>query len=317
MKYFKKFKISEQLYNDVNHMYQPNGFSCGNTVIKMLIDYYDIENKVSIDTLIDVCGSDGIKGTTDIEMIKGFKYLNIPYEQNTEFDNPVDMLIKRLNTDSFFVMRTLTKGIKHWILVLKYDESNDTFKVLDPWLGKIEYNTSEIISIWEPRNYDGFFVPNNKDVVKNNKTNKYTIEYVEEKDIDEISELAAFVFGDVGMDVNSYVKNTSDWNISLKLLNSKNEIIGFYCLADEDLPIHTDKYEGNGLHGVALGIHPDYKGQGLGKLLIEYPSKHMKDKFDYIWGMQLKVLNNIDDWLKRRELVYDAGYMYITAAKFS
>jgi len=34
---------------------------------------------------------------------------------------------------------------------------------------------------------------------------------------------------------------------------------------------------------------------------------------DYIWGQQFKGLNNLEDWLKRRELIHETQDIYITA----
>lgn len=53
-------------------------------------------------------------------------------------------------------MRTLTQGIKHWVVI--YGKTHNQFLVADPWLGKIKYNVEQIISIWKPRDFDGFIV---------------------------------------------------------------------------------------------------------------------------------------------------------------
>ena len=74
------------------------------------------------------------------------------------------------------------------------------------------------------------------------------------------------------------------------------------------------KYRGRGIEGVALFLLSDYRKQGLGKVLINYPYTHLSDKFSYIWGGQEKTLNNIVDWLKRREVFYDTGTTFYTIA---
>ena len=54
----------------------------------------------------------------------------------------------------------------------------------------------------------------------------------------------------------------------------------------------------------------EYKNMGIGKKLIEYSRNYLSA--DYIWGMQDKRFNNLNDWLKRRKLYYTGEFFYIT-----
>ena len=72
------------------------------------------------------------------------------------------------------------------------------------------------------------------------------------------------------------------------------------------------KYNGKGIEGVALYLHEDYRNKGLGRHLIQYPYEYLNQDFSHIWGGQEKDLNNIVDWLKRRELIYDTGSCFYT-----
>ena len=72
------------------------------------------------------------------------------------------------------------------------------------------------------------------------------------------------------------------------------------------------KHKGKGIEGVALFLKPEFRNQGLGKVLIEYPYTRLNQEFSYIWGGQEKTLNNIYDWLKRREILYDTGSCFYT-----
>lgn len=143
------------------------------------------------------------------------------------------------------------------------------------------------------------------------KSCNYSISNIKKEEIDEVLELADIVFKDSGMDNKSYINGVVDWDISVKL-TYEGKIIGFYIFNTMSITTKNDKYSGDGLHGVALGINSEYKGMGLGKMLINYPLINMNNDYDYIWGMHLKSLKNIDDWLKRRELVSDNG-LYVTA----
>ena len=65
----------------------------------------------------------------------------------------------------------------------------------------------------------------------------------------------------------------------------------------------------NAICGDALVVDPAYRGLGYGSMLRAMPSRM---NVDYVWGSQLKALNNIDDWLKRRLLVTDSQMCNVT-----
>jgi hypothetical protein len=111
----------------------------------------------------------------------------------------------------------------------------------------------------------------------------------------------------------------SDFNKSIVATVDDN-VAGFYFFSNDQIPyIEKDTYyeleKLNGIEGVALGVLKEYKNLGIGKKLIEYP-KSMPN-VDYIWGYQLKSLQNIDDWLKRRNIYAEGNGMYITYQLFN
>ena len=122
----------------------------------------------------------------------------------------------------------------------------------------------------------------------------------------------AYVYFEIHMeqsDFHEYLKETTNLEKSLMLINDENELVGLYLLGDNQIP-HNDFSEMKGIEGVLLVIDDKYRGMGWGDKLKEYP-KTMG--YDYIWGQQLKTLNNLQDWLKRRELIITTPYVYITA----
>lgn len=107
----------------------------------------------------------------------------------------------------------------------------------------------------------------------------------------------------------------ANWKQSALLLDDDN-IKGVYILGNHQLPSQyvQDKYVGLiGVEGLLLVVDESVRGQGWGNKLKDYPKSL---GYGYIWGQQSKGLNNLNDWLKRRELVATTGEVYITAEIF-
>ena len=94
---------------------------------------------------------------------------------------------------------------------------------------------------------------------------------------------------------------------------NSGEVIGFYCLlANSPIPAKkSDKrFKGKrGLEGVALGVHPAYRGSGIATELIR--QSEQVPEYDYIWGMAFEELQNLDFWKRFRE-VFLTGQVHIT-----
>ena len=113
-----------------------------------------------------------------------------------------------------------------------------------------------------------------------------------------------------------YLKSVTNWDISAMLVNDDNKILGVYLLGNLQITdmVETPKYENLvGVEGVLLVIESSLRGLGYGNKLKDYPKSL---NVDYIWGQQFKGLKNLDDWLKRRELVATTSEVYITAEIF-
>lgn len=107
-----------------------------------------------------------------------------------------------------------------------------------------------------------------------------------------------------------------EFDITKSLVATVNsDLAGFYFLNAKNIPklINVDysKFRNKkGIEGVALGVFNKYRNLGVGKKLIEYTQNNLN--YDYIWGAQFKSLNNINDWLKRRDMYADLGKVYVT-----
>jgi hypothetical protein len=142
-------------------------------------------------------------------------------------------------------------------------------------------------------------------------------------ELNQIQEVLDFTFpffehiiSNVGF--NYYMKDLSNanWEESILLLDDDDNLKGAYILGNYQLPSQYVQYKYVGLTGVEgllLAIDESIRGQGWGNKLKDYPKTL---GYDYIWGQQFKGLNNLNDWLKRRELVATTSEVYITAEIF-
>lgn len=107
-----------------------------------------------------------------------------------------------------------------------------------------------------------------------------------------------------------------DWDSSVMLLDDNDKLLGSYILGNNQMNslIFDNRFNKLlGIEGVLLCVDESIRGQGWGNKLKEYPKSL---PIDYIWGQQFKSLNNLEDWLKRRELIGETSDVYITAELF-
>lgn len=295
----------------VNYLSQPTGNSCGPTCIKMVGDF--LKGDVpSIDEICKMCGTDWVVGTPPEFMRKGLNKLEIPYVEHRLEIEPFQSLKNTIDKGNIAIVRTVTQGVPHWIVIDDYD--GDTFSVNDPWLGQIEYDEYELEEIWAIRDFFYFEILSGQQ----QKAEGVEIRKMTTEDIPKIYERLQEVYEKTNM------SNQKIWDVILEEEPDANfsfvatvggEIAGFYFISPIPIPeiegVPYDEFEDTvGVEGVALGVFPEFKNMGIGKKLIEQSQTTLDA--DYIWGMQLKSLKNIDDWLKRRELYYETPTYYIT-----
>jgi GNAT superfamily N-acetyltransferase/predicted double-glycine peptidase len=297
IKLFEQYKLS--LLN------QTKDYNCGPTALKMIADYYKIS--VSLEELEIIMGSDNITGTTDIKMLKGLEYLSLDYKQFTSNKQDSYNMLHLTLKNNVVLLRTLIKNIKHWICCDKYDDIKKTYHILDPWLGEYTITESELETIWSARNYDGFIING----IKKISLGEIKIQSIQKIDMKEILNMCSCIFTNVMnyTEIQRYLIATTDFEKSFKLTDN-NKIIGCYLINEITLPELPNKI---GLEGIALAIIPSYRKYGLGEKLKDYLEQYGKDNnYDFIFGEHLKGLNNINDWLKRRELYKETESSYFT-----
>lgn len=147
----------------IKHQYQPTGNSCGPTCLHMVYSFlearqndlpFDTEIKYTIDDICTMCGTDWIVGTPPDRMETGMKALGINYTEYVCSPRPHELLRKVIADKNIAIVRTITKGVPHWIIVDGF--SGTLYNVLDPWQGEIQYYQSELEDIWAPRQYQFF-----------------------------------------------------------------------------------------------------------------------------------------------------------------
>ena len=295
---------------EIQHIYQPTGNSCGPTCLKMVGDF--IHGDVGkIDDICKECGTDWIVGTPPDKMRIGLHKLNINYVEHQKENFPFNQLKHAIDRGNVCIVRTITQGVPHWINIVGYNEN--IFNVHDPWLGEIKYNEQELHSIWSIRDFFFFEILSGK----GGNINEVTIRRIKQSDMVDIAENLEEVFHETGMSRKQLMSELEGYSERLSIVAEVNrEIAGFYLLGDHQIPdkgpeaIYNKLKQLKGIEGIALGVFKKFRGKDIGKKLILYP--RTIPGIDYIWGYQLKSLNNIDDWLKRRKLYMDINYMYIT-----
>ncbi len=144
-----------------NHYYQPSGNLCGPTCIFMV---YQLKKSKSNKTMVtqsmanalieeigDICGTDWVVGTPPERMVNGMGYLGLRFIEFQSSPRPYVLLKEVLDNESFAIVRTITRGVPHWIVVIGYNDLG--YDIFDPWLGPIHYTESELDLVWSPREY--------------------------------------------------------------------------------------------------------------------------------------------------------------------
>jgi GNAT superfamily N-acetyltransferase len=296
--------INEQ----VKHIYQPTGNSCGPTCIKMVGDFLagDVGR---IDDICKECGTDWVVGTPPDRMKLGLNKLGLRYIEHQHEIEPFQSIKNSIDKGNVAIVRTITENIPHWIVIDGYDEMS--FNVNDPWLGPRRYDEQQLDSIWRIRDFFYFeIVGGAPKQVEGQVEIRKIIKEDEESIIPKLSE----IFSKTGLS-NDEVWNLVEYDPELTVVATVNsKVAGFYFLSGHQIPPGGNEWEKlqylKGIEGVALGVLPEYKNFGIGKQLINY-SQNIPG-IDYIWGYQFKSLKNIDDWLRRRKIYWEGKGLYIT-----
>ena len=99
--------------------------------------------------------------------------------------------------------------------------------------------------------------------------------------------------------------NMVNIDISLGIL-VEDKLVAVYLLKEENYP----GINGCGLHGEALAVKQEYRGQRMPLAFFTYIKENYQH--DYLWGTASKKLNNLSFWLKYRTLLREDESRYYT-----
>ena len=146
---------------------------------------------------------------------------------------------------------------------------------------------------------------------------------IDRKDIPKFLKMASNTFANLGMgpeSIKEYIRLVTDWTISKQLVY-KDKTIGVILLRPEnieniiesDYTLYCDLDKFNNKRGaqvIALIILPKYRNKETVEILKSVPKIL---GFDYIFGEQLKTLNNLLFLFRFKELIAEDFFEYITA----
>jgi len=123
-----------------------------------------------------------------------------------------------------------------------------------------------------------------------------------------------------------------DYNKSIKMIVN-GKIVGVYLLSNKesmndfmeflkkegspvtivDQKLFEQLSDKNGIQGLVVGLLKEFRQNGLGEILLQYPKSL---GFDYVWGCQTHGVSDVSKWLKRRKLIATAPHYNITVEVF-
>lgn len=139
---------------------QPTGNTCGPTCLYMAYNaLYGEEHTIM--EIAELCTTDWVVGTPPDKMKLGMDSIGLSYKHHITTNNPFTHLKQVLEKQNIPIIRTITDGIPHWIIVNGYSNKN-IWSVKCPFKGDLIYDTEELDLVWGLRNYEFFEIINDE-----------------------------------------------------------------------------------------------------------------------------------------------------------
>lgn len=145
---------------------QPNGYTCGSTCVRMLLDYLEFRKDLSINDLSSLMGTNPLTGTTEVEMERGLSEMGLvharPQGIGLKGKGPALAHLRHvLDQGDAVMLRTLVHGCKHWVVVHGHVPKGN-FLVTCPSTGFQTWNPTRLHEAWSAREYDHFTAPGDR-----------------------------------------------------------------------------------------------------------------------------------------------------------
>lgn len=145
---------------------QPNSFDCAPACLKMLLDFYDIENTYSIENLRNICSLK--KEGTTIENLNSALF-NIGFDSEIMFSTIEDLHKIKLPSILFIYG-------KHYAILNKIYQNK--VYIMNLLVGKEVYSLKEFKKIWALENEEGILL-----TVKKNKSLLTKLKMIKQRQI--------------------------------------------------------------------------------------------------------------------------------------
>jgi len=279
-------------------LHQPDGITCGPTVMKMTADRFGCGQGLSIKNIGDLAGTNAQTGTTDLEMHKGLAGLGMRYTEHNPGSLP--LLRECLSRGSDVALRWMYGPMKHWVLAVG-DYGDGTFDILDPSMGRRRMTGKELDRFSSGRNWQMFEIHSDQN----------SAFFLSQRPLGQewgpAIAIAEDAFEHVSKrDMIKYELMVANPTISPTLWIGETMIAAYFMRPK--ILLH-DAAHLDGIQGLGLALVPPYRGRGYGSMLRAWPAR---TGIDYVWGAQLRTLCNIEDWKKRRIIFREAPFGYIT-----
>ena len=161
-----------------------------------------------------------------------------------------------------------------------------------------------------------------------------TLEPLKKTDIDAVMQVCDKAFSEfrvIGLEtkcstgqMHGKFHSLANWDKSAKLVLN-GEIIGFVIVSDKEtidnfleaakrygynIKIDADKLKAiagkKGIEIMSIGVLPEYRGAGYGKMLFDFPKSLGAD---YIWSIQMNGVSNMAKWASKGPVVVSGKAM--------
>lgn len=308
---------------------QPDAITCGPTCLAMvqhaLLARQGVEPSLDPFHVGAMCDTNPVTGTVREGVETALSGLGIAAHWQSGRPRAAENAASALADGDVVLCRTLTHGIRHWILADEISGPGETptIGVNDPWLGRLRLSLDDLRGLIAPRDNEICVIPSRQRVpdvrvVPIVDSSMRPVQRAVRRHA--ALDIAIAVFGHLGSWVcEDYLMSTSTLELS-RGVTVDGRLVAVYLLTEGALPRYVpgdvaDVFCGfNGVQGVALACTPEARGLGYGRLLRDEPRRM---GCDFVFGLHHKDLGNLENWLRHRTLLHEDSECFVTGTSFN